>query len=167
MMNNVLPDVLQPDMKVVFCGTAAGNLSAALSAYYAKPGNKFWEVLYRIGLTPHRIEPQNFRDLAQYGIGLTDLAKHTAGMDHTLKAEDFNRELFIQNITSFAPQVIAFTSKKTGQVFYASKKISFGRQPTLIGKSTVFVLPSTSGAANKTWNIAYWQEVADFIKSHQ
>jgi G:T/U-mismatch repair DNA glycosylase len=39
----ILPDVLQPDLKVVFCGTAAGTQSAQAGAYYAGRGNYFWE----------------------------------------------------------------------------------------------------------------------------
>jgi TDG/mug DNA glycosylase family protein len=39
---SVLPDVLKPGLKVVFCGTAVGNKSARASAYYAGRGNQFW-----------------------------------------------------------------------------------------------------------------------------
>src|SRR3546814_13773735 len=53
----VLPDVLAPGLRLVFCGSAAGRKSAELGAYYAGPGNKFWPTLYEIGLTPrHRSE---------------------------------------------------------------------------------------------------------------
>lgn len=33
---DILPDVLKPGLKVVFCGTAAGNRSATNGAYYAR-----------------------------------------------------------------------------------------------------------------------------------
>ena len=39
----ILPDVLQPDLKVVFCGTAAGTQSAQAGTYYAGRGNYFWD----------------------------------------------------------------------------------------------------------------------------
>ena len=65
----ILPDLLSPDLHVVFCGTAAGHASAArgfypcfdtlstgcfdtLSTGNAGPGNQFWPVLHRLGLTP-------------------------------------------------------------------------------------------------------------------
>jgi len=35
----VLRDVLVSDLRVVFCGTAAGSVSAKQRAYYAGPGN--------------------------------------------------------------------------------------------------------------------------------
>ena len=37
---SVLPDVLAPGLRIVFCGTAVGVTSAQLGAYYARPGNK-------------------------------------------------------------------------------------------------------------------------------
>jgi double-stranded uracil-DNA glycosylase len=37
----VLPDVIRPGLKIVFCGTAPGNVSAARGACYAHPRNRF------------------------------------------------------------------------------------------------------------------------------
>ena len=54
---SVLPDVLAPGLRAVFCGTAAGTKSAIAGAYYAGPGNKFWPTLHAIGLTPRRFAP--------------------------------------------------------------------------------------------------------------
>ena len=80
----VLPDVLRPGLKVVFCGTAAGTVSAARGWYYAHPQNKFWRALHAIGLTPRLLPPAEFAELPRYGVGLTDIAKHVSGMDKEL-----------------------------------------------------------------------------------
>jgi TDG/mug DNA glycosylase family protein len=45
----VLPDLLQLGLKVVFCGTAVGDQSARRGAYYAGPGNQFWNILAETG----------------------------------------------------------------------------------------------------------------------
>lgn len=37
----ILPDRLGPGLRVVFCGTAAGAVSARKGHYYAGPGNLF------------------------------------------------------------------------------------------------------------------------------
>ena len=42
----VLPDVLMPGLRVVFCGYAPGTASAHAGAYYAGPGNRFWSTWY-------------------------------------------------------------------------------------------------------------------------
>jgi TDG/mug DNA glycosylase family protein len=64
-----LDDVLGHGLKVVFCGTAAGTVSAELGQYYAGPGNKFWKTLHRIGLTERELDPAEFRTLPARGIG--------------------------------------------------------------------------------------------------
>jgi G:T/U-mismatch repair DNA glycosylase len=46
----MLSDLLAYDLKLVICGTAAGNRSAELKQYYAKPGNKFWPTFAQGGL---------------------------------------------------------------------------------------------------------------------
>ena len=56
----MLPDVLEPNLRVVFCGTAAGSASARAGAYYAGPGNSFWRTIHAIGLTPRQLRPQEF-----------------------------------------------------------------------------------------------------------
>ena len=68
----MLPDVLASDLKVVFCGTAVGDQSARRKAYYAGRGNKFWTILYRTGLTPIMLEPEEYEKLLDFDIGLTD-----------------------------------------------------------------------------------------------
>src|SRR5579863_8782890 len=80
----ILPDLLRPGLRIVFCETAAGPASAKRAAYYAHPQNRFWPPLHAIGLTPHRVEPAQFPLLLDFGLGLTDLAKHVFGMDHEL-----------------------------------------------------------------------------------
>jgi TDG/mug DNA glycosylase family protein len=58
-MPKKLRDVLQPNLKIVFCGMAVGKKSAELKAYYAQPGNKFWEVLYKVSSLPKKSSQQN------------------------------------------------------------------------------------------------------------
>ena len=72
---NILEDLFKPNLKLVFCGTAAGNKSAKIGAYYAGRGNKFWKTLYHIGMVDKLIKPVNYNELLAYDIGLTDIAK--------------------------------------------------------------------------------------------
>jgi hypothetical protein len=91
----LLDDLLPPGLRLVICGTAAGERSAKLGAYYAGRGNKFWRTLHEVGLTPDRtLIPSEFRELLSYGIGLTDLAKGVSGMNHTLMRHSFDRPDF-------------------------------------------------------------------------
>ncbi len=82
----ILPDVLAPGLRIVFCGTAAGTVSARRGHYYAHPQNKFWRTLYGVGLTPRLIDPAEYALLPHFGLGLTDIAKTVSGMDKELPA---------------------------------------------------------------------------------
>jgi hypothetical protein len=92
MPSPVLPDLLQPNLRIVFCGTAAGTISAQRGHYYAHLQNKFWATLHAIGLTSRRLDPSEFRRLADWGIGLTDIAKHVSGKDWQLPSGSLGRD---------------------------------------------------------------------------
>lgn len=159
----ILPDVLAPNLKVMFCGTQAGAQSASVGAYYAGRGNRFYETLFRIGLTPRQLAPTDYMQLLNYGIGLTDIAKHTSGADKLLKAAHFDSAGLREKIVQYAPRVLAFNGKRSAQAFLRTQ-VAYGLQPDQIGATRIFVLPSTSGAARKFWDERYWQELATFIQ---
>ncbi|MBZ0287131.1 MAG: mismatch-specific DNA-glycosylase, partial [Anaerolineae bacterium] len=143
----------------------AGTQSAQAGAYYAGRGNKFWRILHETGLTPRQLAPQEFPTLPGYGLGLTDLAKHTFGGDLSLKKSDFDAAAFHERILKAAPRVVAFNGKKAAQMYYGRNAVSYGRQADLMGETVVFVLPSTSGAANGAWDAVYWHELAAFVQA--
>lgn len=159
----VLNDVLEKGMKVVFCGTAVGDRSAQRGAYYAGPGNQFWNILAETGLTPQPLLPEQYPFLVKFRIGLTDLVKGRAGRDTVLAAHDFDVESFKAKIEKFAPKAVGFNGKKAAEVFFGRSGIEYGRQKERIGATTLFVLPSTSGAARGYWDSVYWQELARFV----
>ncbi|MGJ3238208.1 MAG: mismatch-specific DNA-glycosylase [Anaerolineae bacterium] len=161
----VLPDVLQSDLKLVFCGTAASTVSAHMGAYYANPTNAFWRTLHEIGLIPIRIHPQNFRDLLTYRIGLTDMAKHATGNDADLGPEDFDALALREKLVRYRPSLLAFTSKRAASAFFdvPTRKLNYGQQPCTDLQTRFWVLPSPSGAARSYWDVRIWQALADAV----
>ncbi len=160
MTPHVLPDVFAPGLRIVFCGTAAGSVSAARGAYYAHPQNKFWRALFSVGLTPRLLAPEEFVSLTDFGLGLTDIAKTTFGMDKELPAGALGRaacEVLRAKILEFEPRAIAFTSLAAGRHFLAR----FGEQPERIGQTRVWLLPSPSPAAAWNWEESWWRELAE------
>ena len=162
---HVLPDLLAPGLKVVFCGTAAGAESAKRRAYYAGINNKFWRTLHEIGLTPRQINPSDYPLLLQFGIGLTDIAKTYSGADSGLRQGHFDRSGLRLKIEKYTPRAFAFNSKEAAKKFYKTNKIEYGQQLETVGATTMFVLPSTSGAASGPWDVTYWQELSDFVRA--
>jgi TDG/mug DNA glycosylase family protein len=159
----MLNDILAENLKLVICGTAAGNKSAELKQYYAKPGNRFWKTLYEVKLTPVLLSPSEYEKLLSYGIGLTDLVKTKAGMDRTLGKADFEITSFQENIKRFSPQILCFNGKRAAET-YLQRPADYGLQADCIGQTKIFIAPSTSGAASGFWNIEIWHELANLSK---
>jgi double-stranded uracil-DNA glycosylase len=158
-MPDVLPDVLKPELKVVFCGTAPGTASAKARAYYAGPGNAFWSTLHATGLTPVRLAPAEFERLPEFGIGLTDICKLLYGSDEEVGTTEFDVDGLRQKIAAAEPANLAFNGKNAARGAL-ERAVEFGPQPEQIGGAAVWVLPSTSGAARRYWDIGPWQELA-------
>ncbi len=152
----VLPDVLAPDLGIVFCGTAASRISAERGYNYANPGNQFWPTLKLLGLIPPQFDPINFRTLPQYGLGLTDLCKASIGNDDELSEESYDTAALLRKIKKYQPHILAFTSKN-GASHFLQHKPDYGLQAGTIGSTKVFVLPSTSGRARRFFDITVWQ----------
>lgn len=163
----VLPDVLEPGLDIVFCGTAAGHESARRRAYYAGPGNAFWPTLFKVGLTPRQFAPEEFRSVLDHGLGLTDLAKGAAGPDARLRPADFDRDGLRTKVLHYAPRVLAFTSKTAAITFLDVKLVPYGLLDEALGETRMFVLPSPSGAARGYWNVSHWFDLASLAHGVQ
>jgi TDG/mug DNA glycosylase family protein len=162
----ILSDLLAPNLKIVFCGTAAGHKSAKLNAYYAGPGNSFYPTLSKLGFIDNSMKPNEYNKLLDYGIGLTDLVKYAHGADKDLKASDYNIEIFKEKIRTHQPRIICFNGKQAAKVLLGLKKTSqvdYGLQSVMIGSSKLFVAPSTSAQARKYWNEDYWRILKEMI----
>jgi double-stranded uracil-DNA glycosylase len=159
----ILPDVLGPGLRIVFCGTAAGAVSAARGCYYAHPQNKFWRALHVVGLTPRLLAPRDFATLPTFGLGLTDIAKSVSGMDKQLPAGALGRgpcEAMARRIAAARPAILAFTSLTAGRR-YLRRDAGFGEQAETIGATRIWLLPSPSPAANWNWDEAWWRALAE------
>lgn len=161
----VLPDLLAPGLRLVFCGTAAGTRSAQERTYYAHPGNMFWRTLFAVGLTPRLFAPAEYPLLPGFGIGLTDLSKFHYGNDAELPIDAFDVAALARKIEHYAPRVIAFTSKHAGTAALG-KGIGYGSQTSPFAGVPAFVLPSPSGQARRSWDLRVWQALADFVAAH-
>ena len=153
----ILPDVLTYNLKIVFCGTAASKKSKLLNSYYAGPGNKFWNTLHQIGLTPKLFKPSEFKKLVEYDIGLTDICKTDYGNDNELDVSKYDVNGFNLKMLEFKPGIICFNGKNAAKAYLGQKTVNYGYQELPIGTSRIFIAPSTSGAANGFWDINQWK----------
>lgn len=166
----MLRDVLCENLDVVFCGTAKGEASVRLGYYYAGPGNKFYGILYEAGFIPRKLQPSECYTINDYKIGLTDLVHNQCGNDDVIDDENYDAEGFISKIEIYQPRYVAFTSKKAASFALGFKGATgvfeYGLYKQKIGKSDVFILPSTSGSARRFWDKSFWFQLSQLIKAH-
>lgn len=161
----MLHDVLTSGLDLVVCGSAVGEKSAMRGEYYAGPGNKFWRTLHDVKLTPYQLEPSDYKRLAEFGIGLTDLVKAQSGNDRGIRFRAPDGGRLRSTILRYQPRYLCFNGKRAAQEFFRVKRADYGLQPEPIGATVVFVAPSTSAAANGSWNLGLWQQLADLIRA--
>ena len=111
------------------------------------------------------MRPEDYPELPQWGLGLTDLAKHVSGMDRELPAGALGREACTAlgaKIAAAEPDWLAFTSLAAGRR-YLGHAAGFGEQRERIGRTRLWLLPSPSPTAGWNWdaNQHWWQALAD------
>lgn len=55
--NRTTEDLIDYNLKVLFCGINPGMWSGATGFHFAKPGNRFWKTLHLSGFTNRLLHP--------------------------------------------------------------------------------------------------------------
>jgi len=144
---SVVPDVLAPGLRVVFCGINPGRVSAAARAHFANPRNDFWRLLHAAGFTSRLYEPHEQFSLLAEGIGLTNAAYRTTRGSGDLRRRDFAgaAERLERVARELAPGWIGFVGKEAYRGAFGERP-ELGLQERRLGDTLLYVLPSTSPA---------------------
>jgi TDG/mug DNA glycosylase family protein len=159
-----VPDVLAPDLRVVFVGINPGRVSAASRAHFANPRNDFWRLLHAARLTSRLYEPVEQLSLPGEGIGITNAAYRTTPGSGDLRRSDFvgSAERLERIARELRPRWLAFVGKEAYRGAFGARP-EFGLQERTLGETQLFVLPSTSPAnAAVRWEerLRWFQELA-------
>ncbi len=159
-----VPDVLAPDLRVVFCGINPGRVSAAAHAHFANPRNDFWRLLHAARFTSRLYEPAEQFELLNEGIGVTNAAHRTTPGSGDLRRGDFagSAERLERLARELRPGWIGFVGKEAYRGAF-NERPELGLQERTLGDTRLFVLPSTSPAnAAVPWaeRLRWFQELA-------
>ena len=107
--DKLIPDVLAPNLRVVFCGINPGLYSGAVGHHFARPGNRFWSTLHASGFTPRQFKPAEQFELLSLGLGLTNIVARTTARADELSVSELiagmkNLEI---KIARYRPAVLA------------------------------------------------------------
>ena len=156
-----LPDLLRPNLDLVFVGINPSIYSVEMGHYFARKTNRFWPCLsasslslsIRQTLGVDRLDPSHDVILLEHGIGFTDVVKRPTARADELTPAEFAagaRDL-VAKLEKFQPKIACFQGIMGFRPFLqflapALPKPALGEQPLRLGQTRLFVVPSPSPA---------------------
>jgi TDG/mug DNA glycosylase family protein len=143
----LVPDVLEPGLRVLFSGINPGLWSAAVGHHFARPGNRFWKTLHLGGLTPRLLAPDEEDELLGLRLGITNLVERATAGAAELAAEELRAggAGLAAKAAAVRPEVVAVLGVGAYRTAFARPTATVGPQPDPIGGSRAWLLPNPSG----------------------
>lgn len=143
----IVPDLIAPNLRLLFCGINPGLYTAAIGHHFGRPGNRFWPALYGAGFTPRLFAPWEERALLPLGIGVTNMVVRTTATAAELSKDELvaGGERLRTTVAQYRPTVVAFLGIGAFRGAFAQPKAVLGLQSARIGETALWVLPSPSG----------------------
>lgn len=146
-INRTTEDLIDFNLKVLFCGINPGIWSGATGFHFAKPGNRFWKVLHLAGFTDRILHPSEEHELLELGCGITSFVKRTTARADELTTGEYiaGGRALIKKIEKFKPQNLAVLGIGAFRTAFQKPKAKLGLQDDKIGGANVWLLPNPSG----------------------
>ena len=148
-----VPDLVGPDLRLVFVGINPGLLTAALQIHFGNPGNRFRPALVAAGLLEPPVDGRpgmtrtDLDTLVSRQVGITNLvpvatARADELTDAQLVAGRARLESFVEQ---HRPRVVAVLGVTAYRTAFARRRATTGRQPEPLGPAELWVVPNPSG----------------------
>jgi TDG/mug DNA glycosylase family protein len=146
-IHKTVPDVIAPDLRVLFCGINPGLYTAATGHHFARPGNRFWPTLHGAGFTPRLLQPWEEQELLEYGIGVTNVVPRTTATAAELGPDDYSAggERLTKTVRKYKPRVLAVLGVGAYRAAFSRKNATLGLQDSTIAETAIWVMPNPSG----------------------
>jgi double-stranded uracil-DNA glycosylase len=146
-LNRTTEDLIDYNLKVLFCGINPGIWSGATGFHFAKPGNRFWKTLHLAGFTDRVLHPSEEHELLELGYGITSFVKRTTARADELTAEEFvaGGKSLVKKIKKYKPQTLAVLGIGAYRTAFNKPKAKLGLQDEKIAGADVWLLPNPSG----------------------
>lgn len=142
-----VPDLIAPNLTVLFCGINPGLYSAAVGHHFAGPGNLLWPTLFAAGFTPRRFTAFDANELLSLGFGITNFVSRATASADELDHDELHAgaRAVTRKVRKWQPMWVAFLGLQAYRVAFERRKASVGIQPETIGTTKVWLLPNPSG----------------------
>jgi double-stranded uracil-DNA glycosylase len=143
----LVPDILAPDLQVLFCGINPGLYSAATGHHFARPGNRFWPALHASGFTPRLFTPGEDSQLPSLGLGITNVVHRASASADELTGDEFVRggEQIAKTVLQYRPEWLAVLGIGAYKQAFGVRQANIGPQDKTIGATKIWLLPNPSG----------------------
>ena len=151
--DTVIPDVIGPGLRVLFCGINPGLWSGAVGLHFARPGNRFWPALHASGFTPEVFAPERQRELLGLGLGISNVVDRATARADELSTAELREggRLLAEKAAEYRPGWLAIVGITAYRTAFERRDAQIGPQAEGIARSRVWVLPNPSGL-NAHWN---------------
>src|SRR6476469_9991890 len=142
-----IPDLIAPELHVLFCGINPGLYSGATGHHFARPGNRFWPALHAGGFTDRVLSPFDERELLKSGYGITNVVARTTASADLLTKEEIvtGGERLRTKVLRYRPRILAVLGVGAYRTAFNQPKAVVGRHVDQIGATLLWVLPNPSG----------------------
>lgn len=142
-----IPDVIAPDLKVLFCGINPGLYSGAVGHHFAHPTNRFWPAIHRAGYTDRTLEPYEAEEMLARGYGLTNFVERATASAAELTPQELEASghRLRQKLARYRPAFLAVLGIGAYRKAFGQRQVEVGEQPQKLGDTRVWVLPNPSG----------------------
>jgi len=147
MIAHDIRDIIAPGLDVLFCGINPGQSTAHQGFHFAHPGNRFWKVIHLAGFTRQQLKPEEEQRLMETGCGITMLVERPTVQASELASEELRQGglRLTEKVMHYQPAALAILGKEAFRRAFKQGKVEWGKQPTGIGETQVWVLPNPSG----------------------
>ncbi|HJQ40344.1 MAG TPA: G/U mismatch-specific DNA glycosylase [Thermoanaerobaculia bacterium] len=142
-----IPDVIAPNLDVLFCGINPGLYTAAVGHHFGRPGNRFWPVLHRAGFTPRLFAPGEQRELLTLGYGITNVVARATTAADELTSDELREggRVLTRKVLRYKPRYLAIVGIGAYRTAFERPRAKLGLQEETIGATRIWVLPNPSG----------------------
>jgi TDG/mug DNA glycosylase family protein len=143
----MLPDLVAPDLDVLFCGINPGLSSAVAGYHFHRPGNRFWPTLHGAGFTPRLLRPVEQAELLGFGVGIASLVARASARADELTTQELRdgATRLTELVARLRPRVVAMLGITAYRTAFGRPKAVIGPQPEPIADRPLWVLPNPSG----------------------
>jgi TDG/mug DNA glycosylase family protein len=142
-----VPDVIAPDLRVLFCGINPGLMSGQLGQHFARPGNRFWKVLHLAGFTPRLLAPSEQCSLLDLGLGITNLVPTTSRSATELSVAQLREgaTALLKKVAKWHPEFVAVLGIQAYRTAFFEPRARPGEQSAAPSGARLWLLPNPSG----------------------